>query len=60
MGHKFLLPFLEISSFSNLVPFEDVRMPLLTFWLQKAQNKTPHTLTYKYEVSSQNRLLDSS
>lgn len=23
MGHKFLLPFLEISSFSNLVPFEE-------------------------------------
>lgn len=56
MGHKFLLPFLEISSFSNLVPFEDVRMPLLTIWLRKAQNKTPQSHWLTTEFYSQKRL----
>lgn len=56
MGHKFLLPFLEISSFRNLAPFGDERKPLLTIWLQKTQNKTPHSHKLTTEFSSQKRL----
>lgn len=43
MGHKCLLPFLEISSFSNLEPFEDVEDAVVDFLVAATENEKPQS-----------------